>query len=323
MTVSPRRLRSGDAGHHVVRVDFTVRRLEREGGGELERDRGEVRVGGRPPRHFEVQARGAEERHRPFPRDPPLDLQPVEVPAGSAQGELLARPGSAHHFPGIPRGTGLVHDQRPERPHRGRFLELVGPAAVVGHRVAAEVVLSRRVVHQHDQDLAGEVGVPEVVPPVFRRLDAVADEEQLSGGVDLRHHPLRPGHEVHPRLPVAAGIGRGPHGDRRGTHERHRLDPGAVRVAGFEPQFLERARQVGDGLLLAGRGGRPSAELVRGQRGDVREEAVLVEASAELAAAGERQGRDQDGRGSRRGQEAKHRGFSLGREQSLPESRLC
>ena len=73
-----------------------------------------------------------------------------------------------------------MDDQRSERPHRGGLLELVGPAAVVGHGVAAEVVFSGRVVHQHHQDLAREVGISEVVPAVLRRLDAVADEQQLA-----------------------------------------------------------------------------------------------------------------------------------------------
>ena len=316
-----RRFAAGNARHHIVRVDLTVRRLEREARGDSERYRGEVRESGGPAGHFEIQPGVAEERDRLLPGDPTLDLQPVYVAAGRPQIELLARPGAAHHLPRIAGRPGLVDDQRAVRAHGGGLFELVGPAAVVGHRVATEVVLPRRVVHQRHQDLAGEVGVPEVVPAVFGRLDSVTHEEQLPGGADLGHHPLRPGDEIHRRLPVAAGIRGALHRDGGRTHEGYRLDPRSVRVAGLESEFLEGAGQISDGLLLSGRGGRPAAELVRGQRGDMREEAVLVKAGPGPAA-GKRQGRHQQGNGNQPKQRTKHRGFSLGREQSLPESRL-
>ena len=86
----------------------------------------------------------------------------------------------------------LVDDQHAGRALARAFLELVGPAAVVGHRVAAERlrielarirrIRNRRVVDQHDDRLAFDVDALEVVPVELRRLDAVAGEDQLGVG---------------------------------------------------------------------------------------------------------------------------------------------
>ena len=68
-------------------------------------------------------------------------------------------------------------------------LVLVRPAAVVGHRLAAERlrvervgiggVGNRRIVDEHHERLAPHVDVLVVVPAVLGCLDAVADEYEL------------------------------------------------------------------------------------------------------------------------------------------------
>ena len=310
------RLRASQPRHDIVRVDLPVRGFEPETGLDSERDRGEFRTRRRFARLLEVHPGCFEQRHRPLTGDPALDLQLVHVPVGAPEIELLAGPGAAHHLPRIPRRAGLVDDKRPERTHRGGFFELVGPAAVVGHRLPAEVVLARRIVHQDHQDLPGEIGVAEVVPPVLRRLDPVADEEQLSPGLDGRRHSPGPGHEVERRRPGAARIRRGLHGGGGAADERHRLEPAAVGVPRFESEFLEHSGQVGDRLFFPGGRGGAAAELVGGERGDVCEQPVLVETRRALTATGDEHPEE------RCGKQARERGSSH-REASSGENGVC
>ena len=103
---------------------------------------------------------------------------------------LRAAPGALHHLPRV--GGGLVsvdQDSAGGALARG-LLELVGPAAVVGQRGPGEELRlgggGRRVVDHHQGDLALDVHALVVVPLVFRRDDAMADEHHLAGGGDLR-----------------------------------------------------------------------------------------------------------------------------------------
>ncbi len=89
--------------------------------------------------------------------------------------------GVLHRRPAVRRRRGLVHDQQAGGALARGFLVLVGPAAVVGHGLAAEVALAGfevGVVDQHHRDLALQVDALEVVPVALGRLDAVADEHQ-------------------------------------------------------------------------------------------------------------------------------------------------
>ena len=61
------------------------------------------------------------------------------------------------------------------------FLIFVGPAAVIGHRLAAEIAfpaLEIGVVDEHDEHLALDVVALEIVPVALGRGHAVADEDQ-------------------------------------------------------------------------------------------------------------------------------------------------
>ena len=163
-----------------------------------------------------------------------------------------------------------MDDERSGRAELGRDLVLVGPPAVVGHRGPAEGVLERRVVDQEEQDLAADVGLPEVVPVVFGRARAVADEDELRvRDADRVDDVLRRRHVVGARL---HGPGLPAPGDdesvtrqRRDADERDVLHPGAGGVARLEPQGGELLRQIGDGEGLPLRPRRPPAELVRRQ----------------------------------------------------------
>ena len=74
--------------------------------------------------------------------------------------------------PAIAGALGLVDDERADRAAPRRLLELVGPAAIIGHRPAAEPAgdrLARRrleigIVDQEDGDLAVQIDVAEIVP---------------------------------------------------------------------------------------------------------------------------------------------------------------
>ena len=108
---------------------------------------------------------------------------------------------------GIAGGPGFVDDEDRRRALARSLLELVGPAAVVGHRVALErlrVELGRvggigngRIVDEDEDRLALDVDVLEVVPVELGRLDAVAGEHHV--GV-LDRCPvgdvLRPRHDL-------------------------------------------------------------------------------------------------------------------------------
>ena len=186
-----------------------------------------------------------------------------------------------------------MDDQRSERPHRGSLLELVGPAAVVGHGVAAEVVFSRRIVHQHHQDLARRGRHLRSRPSRYSGAShAVADEEQL-----VRTRPPRgPPAWSRPRSPRPAsqsppGSEEACHGDGGGAHEGYCLNPGPVRIAGLESQLSSNTPlRYATVFSSPGEAGRPPAELVGSQGGDVRQETVLGEARPGLAAAGEAAG---------------------------------
>ena len=167
---------------------------------------------------------------------------------------------------------------------------LVGPAAVVGQLVALEhrLVEPRRVVRighggvarEHEDRLAAHVHVLVVVPTVFRRDDAVADEHDVGFfHVHFRHEPRRARHEIvgvtQRRRASAGGQAHFWPGDD--ARQRHFLHETAVRVARLEAEFFELLRDVLDGKLLAARSRRTPAEFIGREHGDVREEVFRVD----------------------------------------------
>ena len=87
--------------------------------------------------------------------------------------------------PAVAGEVGAVNDECADGAFASGFLELVGPAAVVGEGVAAEElwVVRGRIADDAEDDFAFDVDVGVVVPVELGRVDAVADEDD--GGVDV------------------------------------------------------------------------------------------------------------------------------------------
>src|SRR5689334_5108775 len=89
-----------------------------------------------------------------------------------------------YDLPAITRGRCGVHDQHACRTAALGFFVLVGPAAVVRHRLTAEEIglrrWRRRIVYKNEQYFAANVGTLEVIPPVLGSGGAVADENELA-----------------------------------------------------------------------------------------------------------------------------------------------
>ena len=226
--------------------------------------------------------------------DPSLDRDAVGgLPRGLGPGdvEVLAAPAPPDDLERIAGRPGLVDQDRRGRALLRGDLVLVGPSAVVRHRPALEHrrvelrgilrVGDGRVVHQHQERLAPHVEALVIVPAVFRRHHAVADEDDLRAvDLDVLRHPPRDGHEVGgERQGERAAMGRdGPADPRRPEpHQRHVLHVGAIRVARLQPHLAELVRQVGDRLLLARRARPPALELVRGEDLDVGQDLLRLD----------------------------------------------
>ena len=188
-----------------------------------------------------------------------------------------------HRRPAIGGRIGLMdHQEADGAPARG-FLVLVGPAAVIGHGLAAEVALAGLevgVIDQHQADLPLHVDALEVVPVPLGRGHAIAKEDD---GRVLH------GQAADPRLGCADGnlLALGPglglsggsdaHGDRAlGVEpgQGHVLGPGPGPVllqvaARLEAEACELLDQVGHGLALALGVGAPALEGVGGEGLDV------------------------------------------------------
>ena len=172
-----------------------------------------------------------------------------------------------------------------------RLLIFVGPAAVIGHRLAAEIAfaaLEVGIVDQHDHDLAVQVDALEIVPVALGRGDAVAGEDQRSVGdadlalpvlrsTDRDLIALRQAHRPGRRLDRDRGIA-----DEVGLEQRHILSPFAPaagdRVAArLKSRGAELLGQIIDGPGLAlGRRAAPF-ERVRPERLHVLIEARGIE----------------------------------------------
>jgi hypothetical protein len=77
----------------------------------------------------------------------------------------------------------------------------VGPAAVVRHGLAAELrrVGQLRIVHQHHQNLPGEILPLEIIPGILRGFHPIAHEHQRGVlHLDRGNHVPGPGDEVVP-----------------------------------------------------------------------------------------------------------------------------
>ena len=132
---------------------------------------------------FEIEVCGVEERARGLELNPAcgFELRVFVV----AEVGLLAGVGVLHDVPAVAGEVGAVDDERADGSLPRGLLELVGPAAVVGERLAAEElrVVRWRVADDAEDDLAFHIDARVVVPAELRRDDSVADEDD--GSVDV------------------------------------------------------------------------------------------------------------------------------------------
>ena len=183
----------------------------------------------------------------PF-RDPPLEGERTGVAVRRLRPELRSRPAVPDDLPRIRRRLRLVDDDRRGGALPGGLLVLVGPAPVVGHRVALEQrrVLrgEPRVIDQDQHGLAPHVHVGVVVPAVLGRHDAIADENDFTGfHLRFGHHPRRAGDHfvlVPDQTVLAVEVKGHLHGGGVGF-DRDQVDRLQVAVAeqGLQPEFAE------------------------------------------------------------------------------------
>ena len=153
----------------------------------------------------------------------------------------------------------------------GRFLILVGPAAVIGHRIAVEEagfgIGIAGVVDQHDHRLALDIDALVIVPAVLRRDDAIADKDQVraverdlvGGALGPEHHVFIRGQAE--RLAIVGDVEAGRAFIQRDFQQRHRLEIAAL-IAGLE---TDAGHLVGDPLAggdPARRGRRAALEFI-------------------------------------------------------------
>ena len=250
-------LRAADHAHDVARVDMRDGRM-RVGRKAVARHRHGLEaglVGGGLQRDV-VEAGALEEFFRRVERDPAFDRRAVHVLVGHVEPGFRARVRIAHHLPAIGRRHRFVHDDRGRSTLPCRFFVFVGPAAVIGHRLALEElrigigVFVAGIVDEDDDGLPLHVEAGIVVPVVLGRDHAVADEHQrrvlhvhirrlvARGPVDgivgefRRQRALRRGEGE-------ARLGR----IERDVHGRHRLEIASV-IAGQRARSASSRRRA-------------------------------------------------------------------------------
>ena len=165
-----------------------------------------------------------------------------------------------------------MNNQHAHRATPRCLLVLVGPAAVVGQRLALEkaLVLRRRLIHNHQRHFALQVHSRVVVPLVLRRVDAVAHKHNRR--INLRH--LLPGLVLGDNLRGIRQI----HGRSAGRSEsklrlllhgvhriqRHSLEPASLVARRLQPRQRElRGNILGRQLVSARAGAAPFQQIKR------------------------------------------------------------
>ena len=167
-----------------------------------------------------------------------------------------------------------MDDERGGRALTRRFLELVGPAAIIGHRPATEWAVQAlraeiRVVDKDDHRLALHIHAGIVVPAALRRVDAIADEHHLAAR-DLHRWRLAigDGHEIaaiaEAKRLCAAGDGERREILRGDLHQRYVLEPAAI-IARLQTCRLEALHHQRLGLFFPHRARRAALKCIGGQ----------------------------------------------------------
>ena len=272
------------AGHHLLALQCEVHAQL----GVVQRHRAEVGTHRLALLGIEVEASVGEDRLGQLTLHPAAQRRVLRHGLGLAALDVEQRRGTRalHRGPAIRSRCGLVHDQHALGATACGFLELVGPAAVVGHRLAIErarrIGFEIGVVDQHDGDLAVQVHVLVVVPLALRRVDAVADEHQwrildLNARARLQAlqgHVHAVGQRTLALLQRQAGLGRSV---QLRAHQRHRLHPAAVHAARLQAVAAELLDQVLHRALFALGGRRAAFEFIRRQHTHVPRQCLRID----------------------------------------------
>ena len=262
---------AGQNADDVVRRRTAQRIVEAKARGEPQRHRLEPLGLGGGGQIGEILARGFQNCLSDGLLDPAIGHGLVHVVIGLLDVILRAGPARIDHVPAVCRREGVVDDDRRGRPLTGRFLELVGPASVIGHAAPFEEAVLRfhrivGIVHQDDRSLPLHVDPGIIVPAQLGGHDAIAHEHQRAVlDVHLGRDAIADGDIL-----IAERIGLRGAGalDRqrriviaRDLHGRDRLQPLAV-VAGLQARLLELGDDVIEDFRLHRRAGRTPFEIV-------------------------------------------------------------
>ena len=168
-----------------------------------------------------------------------------------------------------------MNDDRAGRTLTCRTFVLVNPAAVIKARIAGEQGrIPVRIIVQHQQYLAFQILTLEIIPAIFRRLDAVADKHDFSildralvslqaAGGDVLVPPFEG------CLPALLAEGPLLWHLRFDAHDIEGLLPAAIDTARFGTDLLQLLDQIAARFCITGRRGSAALETISGECGDL------------------------------------------------------
>src|SRR4051794_16653284 len=165
----------------IVRRNRFGLRLESRVERSLQRNRLEGAGLRRGLRLLEVQTRRGKDLLREGQLNPALERGVACRRILADDVELRVGVGVLDRVPTVRGGRRLVNDEHAGRAAPRGLLVLIGPATVIGHRLAAEVSFAAfevGIVDQQDEELAVDINALEIIPISLGRADSVADEEQ-------------------------------------------------------------------------------------------------------------------------------------------------
>ena len=296
------RIAAAHDADHVLGVDALDGARDREIGDDAGRHGAELARLRLLAQRRHVETRLLQQRGRRAVGDPPAHADRRRQLRIAREEPLPRRVRADEHLEGIARLVGPMHDENAGRAAPFRLLVLVRPPAVVRHRHAAEQRRlggrRRRVVHEHEHDLALEIRALEIVPLVLGCDGAVADEHQLPARGGLRHGAAGGKNDVltrpERRRRLAAHRCAGGAGLRRQDVDRHRLEIRAVH-AGLDAVRAQLGGDVFRRDASAARAGRATLQQIGGE--EAKMSIDLGCGDRRLALRGERCGEQQQPRG--------------------------
>ena len=275
-------LRARDLAEDVLALNGLYGEVEVCVEGEAIQGEGfEVRQAGGGAQGIEVLSGGGEPLAGHIAVQPALKVDRLFCRCAAGDGVILTG-GRGGDVPAIAGRFGLMDDEGGNRASAGSFLELVGPAAVIGHALATKEACGRvivcnaevGVIDEEEGDFSGEVGVAIIVPAALGCAGAKADKDDggvldadIWAGIGRADLDIAALLEINHRAVCACDV-EGVHiGDNRMV-ERDGVCPGAVAPARLQPDRLELVDEVGDGSGLAFGAGGAAFKFVRSHDAD-------------------------------------------------------